>query len=349
MSRNSLTALLYDFYLALIGLVAYFVLRPLGIALLIFCALAALVALGLQIWRLILRRKLRPIRTAGWQYLEASLAFYPDRVELDQWNGKGLHVTIPYARVTTLLLTEDLLLIQGGRMWPSPPGPTCPRACWPIWRPSARRPGGRAFEPGKEEKTMDERNLSAQPPPPEAPPQGGGRGGTGPDYILNTYTDEAAIRAAMPALLPRWFTLGYPVVGCVMLAVDLSMVGLFGLDYTNLLLLLLTGLIFLVRWYKPRRMADKQLARLRESYGTDRIPMELVFWPQGVAIRNQRTGGQLNLRYDTIGRTLRRGNYLILRTREKQAVILNLADLAGPPEPFLDYLRAKCPQAMKGI
>lgn len=196
---------------------------------------------------------------------------------------------------------------------------------------------------------MDERNRPAQQPPPEAPPQGGGRGGTGPDYILNTYTDEAAIRAAMPALLPRWFTLGYPVVGCVMLAVDLSMVGLFGLDYTNLLLLLLTGLIFLVRWYKPRRMADKQLARLRESYGTDRIPMELVFWPQGVAIRNQRTGGQLNLRYDTIGRTLRRGNYLILRTREKQAVILNLADLAGPPEPFLDYLRAKCPQAMKGI
>lgn len=188
-------------------------------------------------------------------------------------------------------------------------------------------------------------------PPEQAaqePPSGGGRG-TGPDYILNTYTDEAAVRAAMPALLPRWFTLGYPVVGCVMLAVDLSMVGLFGLDYTNLLLLLLTGLIFLVRWYKPRRMADKQLARLRESYGTDRIPMELVFWPQGVAIRNQRTGGQLNLRYDTIGRTLRRGNYLILRTREKQAVILNLADLAGPPEPFLDYLRAKCPQAMKGI
>lgn len=109
-SRDSLTALLYDFYLALIGLVAYFVLRPLGIALLIFCAL---VALGLQIWRLILRRKLRPIRTAGWQYLEASLSFYPDRVELDQWNGKGLHVTIPYARVTTLLLTQDLLLIQG--------------------------------------------------------------------------------------------------------------------------------------------------------------------------------------------------------------------------------------------
>lgn len=29
-SRNSLTALLYDFYLALIGLVAYFVLRPPG-------------------------------------------------------------------------------------------------------------------------------------------------------------------------------------------------------------------------------------------------------------------------------------------------------------------------------
>lgn len=49
------------------------------------------------------------------QYLEASLAFYPDRVELDQWNGKGLHVTIPYARVTAVLLTEDLLLIQGGQ------------------------------------------------------------------------------------------------------------------------------------------------------------------------------------------------------------------------------------------
>lgn len=347
-SRNSLTALLYDFYLALIGLVAYFVLRPLGIALLIFCALAALVALGLQIWRLILRRKLRPIRTAGWQYLEASLAFYPDRVELDQWNGKGLHVTIPYARVTAVLLTEDLLLIQGGAgcglRRPGRPAPG------PAGLSGGQVPEGQAeglLSPERKKTAMDERNRPAQPPSPE-PPSGGGRE-TGPDYILNTYTDEAAIRAAMPALLPRWFTLGYPVVGCVMLAADLSMVGLFGLDYTNLLLLLLTGLIFLVRWYKPRRMADKQLARLRESYGTDRIPMELVFWPQGVAIRNQRTGGQLNLRYDTIGRTLRRGNYLILRTREKQAVILNLADLAGPPEPFLDYLRAKCPQAMKGI
>lgn len=195
---------------------------------------------------------------------------------------------------------------------------------------------------------MDERNLSAQQPPPEESPQGGG-GGTGPDYILDTYTDEAAVRAAMPALLPRWFTLGYPVVGCGMLAMDLAMVGLFGLDYTNLLLLLLTGLIFLVRWYKPWRMAGKQLARFRESYGTDRIPMELVFWPQGVAVRNRRTGGQLNIRYETVARVFRRGDYLILRTREKQAVILSLADLAGPREPFLDYLRAKCPQAMKGI
>ena len=59
---------------------------------------------------------------------------------------------------------------------------------------------------------MDERNLSAQPPP-RRRPRGGGRGGNGPDYILNTYTDGAAIRAAMPALLPRWFTLGYPLWG----------------------------------------------------------------------------------------------------------------------------------------
>lgn len=115
LSHGTKTALLYDFYLALIGLVAYFVVRPLGIALLAFCALVVLVALASQIWRLIFRRKLRPIRAAGWQYLEASLAFYPDRLELDQWNGKGLHVTIPYARVTALLLIRDLLLIQGGQ------------------------------------------------------------------------------------------------------------------------------------------------------------------------------------------------------------------------------------------
>lgn len=191
---------------------------------------------------------------------------------------------------------------------------------------------------------MDERNRPAQPPSPE-PPSGGGRG-TGPDYILNTYTDEAAIRAAMPALLPRWFTLGYPVVGCVMLAADLSMVGLFGLDYTNLLLLLLTGLIFLVRWYKPRRMADKQLARLRESYGTDRIPMELVFWPQGLVLHNLTSGGHVNLDYEAVRRLVRYKGYLILITAAKQMTLLTPADLERYPG-LPDYLKAKCSGAKR--
>lgn len=191
---------------------------------------------------------------------------------------------------------------------------------------------------------MDERNRPAQPPSPE-PPSGGGRG-TGPDYILNTYTDEAAVRAAMPALLPRWFTLGYPVVGCVMLAADLSMVGLFGLDYTNLLLLLLTGLIFLVRWYKPRRMADKQLARLRESYGTDRIPMELVFWPQGLVLHNLTSGGHVNLDYEAVRRLVCYKGYLILITAAKQMTLLTPADLERYPG-LPDYLKAKCSGAKR--
>ena len=135
-----------------------------------------------------------------------------------------------------------------------------------------------------------------------------------------------------------------------MLAVDLSMVGLFGLDYTNLLLLLLTGLIFLVRWYKPRRMADKQLARLRESYGTDRIPHGTGVLAPGVAIRNQRTGGQLNLRYDTIGRTLSAGELSDPPHPGETGGHLEPGRPGGGRQsPFLDYLRAKCPQAMKGI
>ena len=117
--RHSWNILLYDFYTALFGVVALFVLRPLGIALLTFCALAALLALVFLFWRLIalgaLKRRMRPIKAAGWQYLEASLAFYPDRVELELWNGKGLHVAIPYPQVTAILHSHELLLLKRGQ------------------------------------------------------------------------------------------------------------------------------------------------------------------------------------------------------------------------------------------
>lgn len=104
--------------------------------------------------------------------------------------------------------------------------------------------------------------------------------------------------------------------------------------------------IFLLRWLLPRQMVERQLRVFRESYGTDRTPMELVFWPQGVAVQNRNNGGHVDLRYEAVRRLVRYKGYLILITAAKQMTLLTPADLERYPG-LPDYLKVKCSGAKR--
>ena len=89
--------------------------------------------------------------------------------------------------------------------------------------------------------------------------------------------------------------------------------------------------ILLLRLRLPHRTAEKQLKVLRESYGTDSVPVHLVFWPQGVVVNNTISGAHVNIRYEIIRQLICREGYLVLRTQAGQSVIFALADVADRP------------------
>lgn len=113
-----------------------------------------------------------------------------------------------------------------------------------------------------------------------------------PDWVVDTVLDGQSIRTVTPKLLSPLIKVGYPVLGIICLAVALFLAlleGRFTLFVGVYLALALA--VFLLRWLLPRRLVERQLRALRESYGTDRTPMELVFWPQGLVLHNLTSGG----------------------------------------------------------
>ena len=181
--------------------------------------------------------------------------------------------------------------------------------------------------------------VSPAPPAPEPPEL--------PDFQVDTVTDGRSIQAAMSILLSPLFRVGYWVLAILCLVMGLLLILLDqGLTLLSGACLFLGLFIILLRLWMPKRLTERQLKVLRESYGTDAVPLHLVFWPQGVVVNNTISGSHLNIRYDIIKRLIRAKGYLIFQTQAGQSVILPLADVDNYPD-FVPYLLAKCPQARK--
>ena len=168
---------------------------------------------------------------------------------------------------------------------------------------------------------------------------------TPPDFIVETVTDESGIRATIGTMLPGYFLYGYPVLCVVLLLLGfvLILASEWGIGF---LAMAVGALCLIFRLNLPRRTVNRRLARFRESYGTEAVPCQLVFWPQGVVVNNRISGGCVNLRYEIIRTITRKGDYIAFRTQEKQSVILRMADIECQPD-FLPYFLSKCPKAKK--
>lgn len=168
-----------------------------------------------------------------------------------------------------------------------------------------------------------------------------------PDFVVDSVTDAQSIRSVMGGLISPLFTVGYWVLGILCLVLGLLLILLDGRPDTLSVLCLALGVaICILRLLIPRRVAEKQLKLLRESYGGDSVPMQLVFWPQGLVVNNELSGGHVNFRYEVIRRLIYKKGYLALSTTAGQSVILRPEDLEANPG-LLPYLLAKCPGAKK--
>lgn len=168
---------------------------------------------------------------------------------------------------------------------------------------------------------------------------------TPPDFIIDTVTDEDGIRAAIRTMIPPVRYHLNLIFGILLLVISPP---LFFIDEVLLGICAIITAIICIIFYRqlPKVSAERQIARLRESYGTTAIPCQMVFWPQGVVINNRHSGGSAMMRYEIIKVITRCGDYLTFRTQQNQSVIMRMQDFADQPE-FLPYFLDKCPHAAK--
>lgn len=178
-------------------------------------------------------------------------------------------------------------------------------------------------------------------PVPQTPPR------EVPDFQVDTVTDGQGIRAIIDILMAPLFRVGYWVLAILCLVLGILLILLDRqLTLLNGACLILGLFIIVLRLQLPKRIVNRQLKVLRESYGTESVPIHLVFWPQGMVINNTISGAHQNIRYDIIKRLISHKGYLVLQTQAGQSVILPLADLTNQPN-LVPYLLAKCTAAKK--
>lgn len=163
-----------------------------------------------------------------------------------------------------------------------------------------------------------------------------------PDYTVDTLTDPEGIRACAGAMRQQKVLQSYLILGPVMMLLGIPFLTGGYVYYGVLSLLMGVGLVILSQALRPR-LIRMELDRLRQSFGTDEVPIHLVFWPQGVAMTNNFNHNVLNLRYEDIS-TLRniREQYVTIQAANGQWCILRRQDL---PEGLIPYLLEKCPYA----
>ena len=165
---------------------------------------------------------------------------------------------------------------------------------------------------------------------------------TRPDYIVDTVTDPEGIRACAGAMRQQKVLRSYLILGPVMMLFGIPFLTAGYVYYGVLSLLLGIGLMILSQAMRPK-LIRLEIEHLQQSFGTDEVPIHLVFWPQGVAMTNDFNHNVLNLRYEDIAilRSIQE-KYVTIQAANGQWCILRRQDL---PEELIPYLLEKCPYA----
>lgn len=169
------------------------------------------------------------------------------------------------------------------------------------------------------------------------------QGYTPPDFLIETATDPEGIHACVKYILPHHRYRANLVMGLLLLGIGPSML-LMGETALGIVALLVGvySLIFFATFLS--RVANNQVRKLENAYGTDTVPCQVIFWPQGIVVNNLLSRVSVNFRYEVITSLVRVGDYLTFRTRERKSVILRLTDVEDP-EDLIAYFKSKCPGA----
>jgi len=130
------------------------------------------------------------------------------------------------------------------------------------------------------------------------------------------------------------------------LAGILGAVGAFMLSYYLLavpFLVLFFGSILAYPWHLSR-VVKLDLARLKETRGTDEVKSSLFFMDESVKICNTASEAEIYIKYEDFKRSAHTKNFFVLFTKANLSLAVNKASIIKKQEDvkFREFVRSRC-------
>ena len=107
---------------------------------------------------------------------------------------------------------------------------------------------------------------------------------------------------------------------------------------------------FLIVWEStaPKRYADRQMRRVKETYGANDPRVHIAFYDDEVAFHNDVTNSSHSMRYASFAKCAETKDLILIITREKQLIGFPKNAFTGVDVPgFRAFMDEKCPNAKR--
>ena len=98
----------------------------------------------------------------------------------------------------------------------------------------------------------------------------------------------------------------------------------------------------------PKRNANRDMKRIRESYGTDRMEIHTLFFDDEILLHNLASKGEQRFVYSSFTKTSETQDLFLLWTKQKQVVTVQKSGFDGTDiNGFRAFIDEKCPNAKR--
>ncbi|MBQ2202011.1 MAG: hypothetical protein II412_05510 [Clostridia bacterium] len=100
--------------------------------------------------------------------------------------------------------------------------------------------------------------------------------------------------------------------------------------------------------FAPRTFAKREIRRLKEAYGTDRVEIRAAFFDDGVAFHNLASNAEMQIAYTAFGTITETEDLFLAQTKQKQLITFSKLGFENTDIPgFRDFMDEKCPNAKR--
>ncbi len=171
-----------------------------------------------------------------------------------------------------------------------------------------------------------------------------------PDFTVDSIYDEPSARDITGLTMSPLLQYGFPVLGVLLLITGVIFLLRYltpdiGSGFIPAICFCFCGIVLIImRRQAPQMSVSRFIQRMRQNYGSDSVTMRFMFYPDEIVMSNMTEDDDINFPYDTVTKITKTQKGVIFFLTESRMWFFLHAETF--PEGFSAYLKKKCPDAL---